>query len=89
MNTTSRLRTSTKTGSGARHDAPHLVAAVSHDGATVLGQRRIDSKSNEIPAVRKLLKDVDVTGAMVTVDAMHTRRATARCCARHAARTTR
>jgi len=42
-----------KTVRGARTAdalAPHLVAAVTHDGTTVLGQRRIDSKSNEIPA---------------------------------------
>lgn len=70
-----------KTVRGARNGdtvAPHLVAAITHDGATVLGQRRIDSKSNEIPAVRRLLATIDVAGAVVTVDAMHTQKATAR-----------
>ena len=70
-----------KTVRGARNGdtvAPHLVAAITHDGATVLGQRRIDSKSNEIPAVRRLLATIDVGGAVVTVDAMHTQKATAR-----------
>ncbi len=44
----------------------------------MLGQRRIDSKSNEIPAVRRLQANIDVAGAVVTVDAMHTQKATAR-----------
>ena len=70
-----------KTVRGARTAdalAPHLVAAVTHDGTTVLGQRRIDSKSNEVPAVRTLLKGLDVAGGVISVDAMHTQKATAR-----------
>ena len=36
--------------------APHLVAALAHGIGTVLGQVAVDAKSNEIPAVRDLLK---------------------------------
>ena len=36
--------------------APHLVAALAHGIGAVLGQAAVDAKSNEIPAVRELLK---------------------------------
>jgi DDE_Tnp_1-associated len=36
--------------------APHLVAALAHGIGAVLGQVAVESKSNEIPAVRDLLK---------------------------------
>lgn len=71
-----------KTVRGARtghSSAPHLVSAVTHGETVVLGQRRTADKSNEIPAVRKLLRGLDIVGFVVTVDAMHTQRATARC----------
>ncbi len=35
---------------------PHLVAALAHGIGAVLGQAAVDAKSNEIPAVRDLLK---------------------------------
>ncbi|WP_198659317.1 transposase [Nocardiopsis sp. FIRDI 009] len=50
--------------------APHLVAALC--GTTTLGQVGVDAKSDEIPAARDLLQVIDVAGAVVTVDAMHT-----------------
>lgn len=66
-------------GARSRHRAaPHLVAAFDHDTGTVLGQVAIAAKSNEIPAVRTLLSSFDLTGAVVTVDAMHTQTDTAR-----------
>ena len=73
-----------KTVRGARrrgdaHDsAPHLVAAFDHTAGTVLGQLAISAKSNEIPAVRTLLGSFDLTGAVVTLDAMHTQTDTAK-----------
>lgn len=69
-----------KTVRGARTAttaAPHLVAALDHANGTVLGQVAIAAKSNEIPAVRDLLACFDLTGAVVTVDAMHTQVETA------------
>ncbi|WP_169847206.1 ISAs1 family transposase [Rhodococcus triatomae] len=71
-----------KTVRGARageESAPHLVSAVTHTGGVVLGQCRTADKSNEISAVRRLLRGIDLVGAVVTVDAMHTQKATARC----------
>ena len=69
-----------KTVRGARTattPAPHLVAALDHTHATVLGQVATAAKSNEIPAVRDLLACFDLTAAVVTVDAMHTQTDTA------------
>ena len=48
-----------KTVRGAKNKegkAPHLVAALAHGIGAVLGQVAVDAKSNEIPAVRELLK---------------------------------
>ena len=54
--------------------APHLVAAFDHDHAVVLAQHAVDVKSNEITAVRPLLAELDLTGQVVSADAMHTQR---------------
>lgn len=69
-----------KTVRGARtadKGAPHLVAALDHAAGAVLGQLAVGAKSNEIPSVRELLACFDLTGAVVTVDAMHTQTDTA------------
>ena len=51
--------------------APHLVAALAHGIGAVLGQAAVDAKSNEIPAVRDLLKAfASLAGAVITVDAL-------------------
>ena len=55
-----------------------MVAAVEHGTGMVLGQVEVDAKSNEIPAVRDLAGSVDVTGRIVTMDAMHAQHETAR-----------
>ena len=71
-----------KTVRGARAGgapAPHLVSAVTHTDGVVLGQCRTADRSNEIPTVRKLLRGLDLVGEVVTVDAMHTQKTTARC----------
>ena len=58
--------------------APHLVAALAHGIGAVLGQAAVDAKSNEIPAVRDLLKAfASLAGAVITIDAMHTQSDTA------------
>jgi predicted transposase YbfD/YdcC len=50
----------------------NLVAALAHGIGAVLGQVAVDAKSNEIPAVRELLKAfADLAGAVVTLDALH------------------
>jgi hypothetical protein len=60
------------------HGAPlHLVSLVTHERVQVLGQRAVADKSNEMPAGRALLRARDWHGWVVTLDALHTQRATA------------
>jgi hypothetical protein len=44
----------------------------------VIAQRDVDQKTNEITQVVPLLAEVDISGALVTADAMHVQRETAR-----------
>ncbi|MFJ4126330.1 ISAs1 family transposase [[Kitasatospora] papulosa] len=48
-----------------------LIAAMTH-GGQVLAQRKVDGKSNEIPAFAPLLDSIDLTGTVITADALHT-----------------
>ena len=58
--------------------APHLVAALAHGIGAVLGQVAVTAKSNEIPAVRDLLRAfASLAGAVITIDALHTQHDTA------------
>ncbi|MFF3514664.1 ISAs1 family transposase [Streptomyces sp. NPDC002573] len=52
--------------------AIHLLAAVLHENQTVISQRQIAAKSNEIPAFAPLLERLDLHGHVITADAMHT-----------------
>jgi len=56
----------------------HLLAAISHDTGVVLAQREIAAKTNEIPELAPLLAGLDLSGVVVTADALHTQRTTAR-----------
>jgi len=48
----------------------HLVSAWATQTRLVLGQVAVDSKSNEITAIPQLLALLELTGAIVTIDAM-------------------
>jgi predicted transposase YbfD/YdcC len=48
----------------------HLVSAWATKSQLTLGQVAVDSKSNEITAIPKLLELLDLHGALVTIDAM-------------------
>src|SRR4051812_25055239 len=50
--------------------ALHLVSAWSAENRLVLGEIPVDDKSNEITAVPRLLEILELTGAIVTLDAM-------------------
>lgn len=52
----------------------HLFAAMTHGEGAVLAQREVDHKTNEITALRPLLEDIDIGGAVVTADALHAQR---------------
>ena len=56
----------------------HLVSLVQHGDATVLGQVEVALKRDERSAVPALLEGRDLHGKVVTLDALHTLRPTAR-----------
>lgn len=58
--------------------AVHLLSAALHGSQTVIAQRQVAAKSNEIPALAPLLARFGLRGVVVTADAMHTRRTTAK-----------
>jgi len=58
-------------------DAIHMLSAWASENRMVLGQLKVDSKSNEIPAVMALLDLLDIRGCIVTTDAMHCQKKTA------------
>jgi predicted transposase YbfD/YdcC len=62
------LRRSFDRRSGKR--ALHMVSAWATKNHLLLGQQSVDQKSNEITAIPKLLELLDLTGAIVTIDAM-------------------
>ena len=48
----------------------NIVTAYTDTGIS-LGQVTVDSKSNEIPAVKELIDMLDIQGIVLTIDAMH------------------
>lgn len=69
-------------GKSARHSydrskgkgAIHMVSAWASENQMVLGQVKVADKSNEITAIPKLLDILDVSGCIVTIDAMGTQK---------------
>jgi predicted transposase YbfD/YdcC len=57
--------------------ALHLVSAWATANCLSLGQIAVDEKSNEIPAIPRLLELLDLHGALVTIDAMGCQKAIA------------
>ena len=57
--------------------AIHMVSAWATNVRLVLGQVKVDAKSNEITAIPDLLDLLDVTGCLVTIDAMGCQKAIA------------
>jgi len=56
----------------------HTMTASATETRLVIRQMSVDDKSNEIPAVPKLLELMDVEGAVITLDAMHCQKETAK-----------
>lgn len=69
------LRHSYDTGAG--RGAIHMVSAWASANRMVLGQVKVDAKSNEITAIPALLKLLHLDGAIVTIDAMGCQKAIA------------
>lgn len=59
-------------------DGIWMVSAWASENRLVLGQKKVDEKSNEITAVPDLLAQLDITGCVVTLDALNTQTTTAK-----------
>jgi predicted transposase YbfD/YdcC len=68
------LRHSFDTAAG--QSAIHMVSAWAASARLVLGQVKIEGKTNEIPMVPALLRLLDIQGCIVTTDAMSCQKAT-------------
>jgi hypothetical protein len=54
---------------GEERNAIHIVSAWADQMGLVLGQVQTEEKSNEITAIPALLKALDISGCIVTIDA--------------------
>jgi len=55
-----------------KQSALHLVSAWASSHRLLLGQVKVENKSNEITAIPALLQLLDITGCIITIDAMGT-----------------
>jgi predicted transposase YbfD/YdcC len=55
-------------------NAPHLLAAATHEHGLVLAQIDVHHKTNEIPMFAPLLDAIGITGMLITADCLHTQR---------------
>ena len=58
--------------------ALRIVSAWSKEHRLVLGQRKVNAKSNEITAIPALLEMLDISGCIITIDAMGTQKSIAK-----------
>ncbi|MGP8243848.1 MAG: ISAs1 family transposase [Bryobacteraceae bacterium] len=65
-------------GHDAGQAAPHLLSAILHQEAVVVAQMDVEEKTNEIPKLPALLAPLPLEGTVVTADALHTQKETAR-----------
>lgn len=71
-------KTSRRSHARSKGRAPlHMVSAWASRQRLVLGQEAVDAKSNEITAIPLLLERLELTGALVTIDAIGTQAAIA------------
>jgi predicted transposase YbfD/YdcC len=55
-----------------KQSALHMVSAWASENRLMLAQVKVESKTNEIKAIPALLKLLDITGCIITIDAMGT-----------------
>jgi hypothetical protein len=64
--------------SGLGRDHPAMAVLALAAAAVVAAQAEVGAKTNEVPMAAVVLGQIDLTGKIVTADAMHTMKATAR-----------
>ena len=55
----------------------HIVSAQLSELGITFASKSVKGKSNEIPAVQELIKELDITGCMVVADALNCQKETA------------
>jgi len=53
-----------------KQSALHVVSAWASEHRLLLGQVKVEDKTNEIKAIPSLLELLDITGCVITIDAM-------------------
>lgn len=56
----------------------HLLSALLPELGVSIAQREVAAKTNEIPELPRLLEPLEITGRVISADALHTQRETAR-----------
>lgn len=54
--------------------AVHLLSVFAAEENLILAHEEIDEKTNEIPVFQQMLTDLDLTGKIFTLDALHTQK---------------
>jgi predicted transposase YbfD/YdcC len=63
-------KTSRSSGDGENAKPIHTVSVYSSDTGLTLAHVDVGDKTNEIPTIPEVIKNIDITGAFVTIDAM-------------------
>lgn len=62
-----------------RYESPlHIVSAQAAEWGMTFAQKSVESKSNEIPAVRELLEELDTSGCIIVADVPNCQKDTAK-----------
>jgi len=67
-----------KAASNATGQKIHFLTAFLQQKGAVIAQCPVEHSTNEIPVVRTLLDPLDINGSVITLDALHTQKDTAR-----------
>ena len=60
------------------YDSPlHIVSALVAEQGITIAQKAVRGKTNEIPIVQELIKELDIRGKTVVADALHCQKKTA------------
>ena len=60
------------------YDSPlHIVSALVAEQGITIAQKAVRGKTNEIPIVQELIKELDIRGKIVVADALHCQKKTA------------
>lgn len=72
-------KTVRSTGKMEGYESPmHIVSAYISELGMTFGQKCVDGKSNEIPAVQELLKELNIKGCLIVADALNCQKETAK-----------